>query len=258
MKNVNAFEVEKIRSNMAANMRILELIATYSEEFPEIEDNNTQKLWDKLNANTKDYEFKINPMAKDRVKRVAQLVSNQKVNVLNVGFGSGSLETEFFKLKSNKVDWFGVDISKKSVGMASRNFPGAKFSVGDITRLKFKDEVFDYVLSLEVLEHIRPRMTFKALHELHRVLKKGGNLIVSVPLNEGLEEMVRRGENPNAHVRVYTPELIKAELYISDFQILNEYFLYAFNKSYKLKSFIVQRIKGLRRPNNIIIHARKL
>ena len=100
--------------------------------------------------------------------------------------------------------------------------------------------------------------TFEALSELFRVIKKNGNLIVSVPLNEGLQMLISNNINPNGHVRVYTSSLIKAELKISGFNIIDEQYLYAFKKNYKLKKFIVTRfIKNYRKPNNIIIVARK-
>ena len=52
-------------------------------------------------------------------------------------------------------------------------------SVTDITCMPFKDGEFDVVICSEVLEHI-PEDS-KAIRELIRILKPGGNLIVSVP-----------------------------------------------------------------------------
>jgi SAM-dependent methyltransferase len=44
---------------------------------------------------------------------------------------------------------------------------------------KFEEESFDSVLMFEVLEHLEnPKM---ALREIHRVLKTGGNLVISIP-----------------------------------------------------------------------------
>jgi len=79
-----------------------------------------------------------------------------------------------------------------------------------------------------------------------------------VPLNEGLEAMISKGKNPNAHVRIYTPELIKAELEINGFKILKVKKLFAFHNLYKLKTFIAKYL--LRKKshyNNIIIFAQK-
>jgi SAM-dependent methyltransferase len=55
--------------------------------------------------------------------------------------------------------------------------------VADITQanMAIPDETFDYVLCTEVLEHtLQP---FRAVREIHRLLKMGGLLFASVPFN---------------------------------------------------------------------------
>ena len=55
--------------------------------------------------------------------------------------------------------------------------------------LPFEDESFDLCVSIEGIEHIeRPADLF---HELARVLKKGGNLIISTPNTEALYSRLR-------------------------------------------------------------------
>ncbi len=49
----------------------------------------------------------------------------------------------------------------------------------DVTRLPFPDGAFDVVICSEVMEHIPDNR--KAVSELMRVLKPGGDLVVSVP-----------------------------------------------------------------------------
>jgi len=71
--------------------------------------------------------------------------------------------------------------------------------------LPFPDEVFDLVLSQEVLEHVRD--PFQAMSEMKRVLKKGGILYCQVPFiigyhpgptdfwrftREGIQEMIEK------------------------------------------------------------------
>jgi ubiquinone/menaquinone biosynthesis C-methylase UbiE len=53
----------------------------------------------------------------------------------------------------------------------------------DITDLHFPDNFFDSILCYHVLEHVPA--DYKALHELHRVLKPGGWAILQVPLKSG-------------------------------------------------------------------------
>ena len=53
--------------------------------------------------------------------------------------------------------------------------------IADVTKLPFKECVFEEVYSRAVLEHISWRKTFDVLYEWRRVLKFGGKLIVIVP-----------------------------------------------------------------------------
>ncbi len=70
--------------------------------------------------------------------------------------------------------------------------------------------------------------------------------------------MISRGENPNAHVRIYTPDLIKAELRIAGFKILKEKRLYAFHNFYGLKTLIAKHLLPRKfNQNNIIVLAQK-
>lgn len=251
MKARTAFEVEDWRSKLAIKDELRTLKNTYFSKNLEIEDFNTSEMWSDLNT------FEITPdsypMAWERVNEVASLVKSPG-KVLDIGFGSGIVE-ELLSKKDKKLKVYGIDIAKESVRLIKEKVPHGEFRLGSILKLPYKQNTFDYVLSLEILEHIQPHNTFKALAEVKRVIRQGGHFIVSVPLNEGLEEMIARGENPNAHVRVYTPELIKAELRIVGFDVLKEKTLYAFHKHHGLKS-ILARLLG-RQPNNIILLCQK-
>ena len=140
----------------------------------------------------------------------------------------------------------------------ARQFLRGRFRKGSVLNIPFRNDFFDVVVVLELMEHIPPSITFRVLKELKRVLKKDGLLVISIPLNENLEEMIKRGENPSGHVRVYTPGLISAELKIAGFKIKEKVFLYAFKSMYYFKKFLQRTILRKRwEPNNIIVIARK-
>ncbi len=71
----------------------------------------------------------------------------------------------------------GMDIDCKAIVWAQEHWENTTFICGDIFNLPFKDDSFDVVLSLEVLEHLGDPGA--ALEELKRVAKKV--VIVSVP-----------------------------------------------------------------------------
>ncbi len=252
----NPFRLEEYRVELVRDKKYKKLLKTYKPSFPEIKDENTPKFWDKLNK--RDFiNAKDEPMAYHRLIIVSSLIGDT-AKVLNIGAGAGDLENYVFnKQKKNKLEWYGVDIAPKSILKLNRQFPYAHFYQGDVRKQKFDKNFFNYVIVMEVMEHIQPSNTFKVLKEINRVLKQNGKLIVSVPLNEGLEEMVRRGDNPNAHLRVYTPELIEAELDIAGFRVVWKKLLFAFPNFYYLKTLIARICTGIRNPNNLILLAEK-
>lgn len=252
---MNPFRIEENRAKYADSKNYAALKSTYNRNYPEIKDANTSKLWNKLNLEFKESEDN-NPMARDRIAIVASWLSVNKKKILNIGFGSGNLEEKLLQ-NDGHDEWHGIDISPVSVKEASKLYNNGKFRTGSVIDLPYNNSYFDSCALLEVLEHIKPSQTFIVLKEVSRVLKKGGILVISVPLNENLEQMASQGTNPNAHIRVYTPELIKAELEIANFKIIKEKKLFAFNSQYFIKSVIVNLLPFLRQPNNIIIYAQK-
>jgi len=181
------------------------------------------------------------------------------LNIVNIGFGSGNLEREYFQSQSQaNVNWHGIDISPASVKKVQQEFPNGKFEIGSILDMKLPSDYFDYAIALEVLQLIQPRNTFQALNEVKRVVKPGGYFIVSVPVNEDLEGMIARGENSHGHVRMYVPELIEAELRMTGFTIQDEKNLFAFHKWYRVKTVLAKYVLfRYFKPNNIIIFAQK-
>lgn len=252
----NPFRVEKARDVFAKNKKFGLLERTYNQNFSEILDVNSPEFWDMLFSKNKRLEEK-SPITKDRISTVIRMIKNQRGKLLDVGFGWGFIEKGLLKLRRNKLSFYGIDISRIAVAEAKRTLPG-KFIQGSILKIPFPSDYFDLVVSLEVLEHILPFQTFKALGELWRVLKKRSFLIISVPLNESLEVMCKKGLNPSGHVRAYTSELVKTELKIAGFKILKEKYFYAFKNSYWLKNFLRKIIlKSRWQPNNILLVAQK-
>lgn len=84
--------------------------------------------------------------------------------VLNIGCGG-----EFGTLIKNKSNCITLDI----------DFLKKPEIRADVTGLPFSENCFDYIFFLEVLEHTKN--PFDAIREIHRVLKKNGLLIISVP-----------------------------------------------------------------------------
>lgn len=79
----------------------------------------------------------------------------------------------------------------------------------DLQRLSFPDQVFDIILSSDVLEHMPDPYT--AHHEIFRVLKPGGRHIFTVPYNHAAERDDVRARIVNGEI-----EYISEKIYHGD------------------------------------------
>lgn len=256
-KDQKAIRVEKFRQEMAKKKNFLKLINTYRKYYPEISNSNTGKKWDKLNEII--ISEQTYPMAFDRINLIAREIKGSKISVLDYGFGNAKLEEILWKRRSKTIALYGIDISTKSVQRATKRFPQWSFIKGSKEKLVFNNTQFDFITAMEVLEHINPSEVINILKTFSKILKDKGKLIISIPLNEQLEKMLQSGNNPNSHVRIYSPELIAAELKLSGYSIKKMKYLYAFHNHYYLKSFIVNLFPFIpKKPNNLIIVAEKI
>jgi ubiquinone/menaquinone biosynthesis C-methylase UbiE len=107
------------------------------------------------------------------------LIKN-KMKILDAGCGSGNL----LKLLEEKIsldnNLYGLDYNK-NINQINLSF--TRLIRGDLRNLPFKEEVFDIIFCLDVLEHIKE--VNKAIDEVKRILKKEGYIIVCQPI-EGL------------------------------------------------------------------------
>ncbi len=249
MKFKDGFEVEEYRKQLLSENKIKQLISTYSDNFPSISDKNSGAFWDKRFEE----DYSNHHMEHDRLKIVISFIKKNDI-LLDLGVGRGRIETLIHSRYGNSIQVYATDITSKTLRQLQKKFPFWNFSTQELSKLKFKSDSFDKVLLLEVLEHIKPKETLIVLKEIHRVLKKQGFFIVSIPINEGLEDMYPL--NPNSHLRVYSEELIRFELEYSGFIVERVIKLTAFPNYYLLKK-MVNMFFNLRRPNNLIFICRK-
>lgn len=116
-------------------------------------------------------EWAYYPLYSSKMKYVLDFFSDlpKGIKILDAGCGEGVFLEEL--ADNGFVSAFGVD----------KHYSSDKVSRGSILSLPFKEEAFDIVLLLDVIEHLSFEKQEIAIREISRVLKSGGILLASIP-----------------------------------------------------------------------------
>lgn len=132
------------------------------------------------------YEYSVNspnPLTRyyhsNRYGKIREFLSGEYsdgMKILDLGCGTSSWNT-------SKVPLTGLDVSRKMLAHGKRLGFITDCICCDLTKipLPFENGSFDFVVLSEVIEHLpNPEKTLK---EVNRILKEGGYLIATVPLD---------------------------------------------------------------------------
>lgn len=126
-------------------------------------------------------------------------------NMLDVGCGPG-----LFLIEAKKRGWevYGTEFTDNQ--LAYLHDKGINTLKGKLTNDSFEDELFDVIISSEVIEHINNPL--EEMKHFHRLLRKGGLVYITTPNFNAIERFLLKGdyaiiEYPE-HLCYYTPKTI--------------------------------------------------
>jgi len=133
---------------------------------------------------------------------------NNKKKVLDYGCGNGYGS---FLLAEHSLQVKAVDIYQEVISACQKKYKRSNLSFQIVKpgRIQFKDNFFDIVVSLQVIEHVHDVSAY--LSELKRVLKKDGLLIITTPNRKYRLYPFQRPKNPY-HLREYSLRQLKKQL----------------------------------------------
>ena len=128
-----------------------------------------EKVWDKIARPWKEFRHY-------EISHIVDFLKDRRGRVLDLGCGSGR---NFVKDKD--LDFYGVDFSKKMVELSKERGIAKEVKKGGTDAIPYGDEFFDWVIFNAVLHCVdSSEKRRKSLREVYRVLKSGGEAIISV------------------------------------------------------------------------------
>lgn len=131
---------------------------------------NVKERYNKLALN--DYDESSNEYFAAR--RSEEILKHLSSKILEVGAGTGLITSEIL---NRRYDLVAMDISENMLKVLVKKNPNAKVVVGEAEHLPFKKNIFQTVVSSEMIYYLASHALF--FHDSHRVLKENGNMVIS-------------------------------------------------------------------------------
>ena len=174
--------------------------------------------------------------------------------ILEIGCGIGTIVAE---LTSQGHDVTGIDISREAITYGLKKYGDIKLQVQPAEMLQFQNEIFDFVLSFDLFEHIARIDTH--IGEVFRVLRPGGYYLFQTPnkfSNAIFETLSKKSLKwRRAHPSLHTPTQLIRRLSEHGFEVrfvkmnpINEFTLNKLKKRFGPISHIFKHINFHKLP----------
>jgi len=109
------------------------------------------------------------------LKYAEEMILDHNVKVLEAGCGAGRVLRYYH---NQGVDIIGMDFVDVAIDKLKKADSKLKVEVGDITKLRYKDRSFKYILAFGLYHNLEHKLD-KAIQETYRVLESGGSVCAS-------------------------------------------------------------------------------
>jgi SAM-dependent methyltransferase len=135
-------------------------------------------------TNSVDHQFFYDSgleQAKFVVRSIGKHLPKAPISVFDWGCGAAKVIRHLPSMLPSCRDFCASDYNKRTIRYAGNNFPSISFVLnGLLPPLTYVDKRFDCVYSISVLTHLSEEIAKSWISELHRIMKPGGILILTL------------------------------------------------------------------------------
>lgn len=165
-----------------------------------------ENYWLDKNGHLSDFNLKW-----PKLKKFIPL--EKEVVIVDFGCGNGQIIREMKKINP-QAEYIGLDISETALKSAAAVLLDCQFyRIEDGGQLPLEDNSVDFVFSSEVIEHIYD--TENAFSEIARILKPGGQLLLTTPYHGLIKNLLialfafdRHFDLVGPHIRFFTKKTL--------------------------------------------------
>lgn len=162
---------------------------------------------------------------------------NSRMTILDVGspqWFSLYLANEYPSVEFHYINIIDSELDPYKEIVEALGIKNLKYRKEDVRDMQFSVNTFDRVISISVIEHIYPEEDgdLKALSEIYRVLKSGGEFLLTVPYKSKGNIVYkdgavyeRRAKTRNFFAREYDEEIFNTLIERSDFSLMGSWFI---------------------------------
>jgi len=141
--------------------------------------NSVIEHWDKVSNEYDEANEEIEETHTQRFNEAIKYIDlKQNDKILNIWSRTGKA-IEYLRDKCQDISIINIEVSEGMIKQAKKKYSAETFLQSSLHTIPCKDDAFDFVLSLETLEHVPDPLLF--LFEIKRVLKVNGMLVMSLP-----------------------------------------------------------------------------
>lgn len=152
-----------------------------------------------------DTYYSVRPGMRLADRIIRYIYGDSDIKIVDFACGTGEL---ILKLANYGYDVYGFDYSNNKVENLKKQ--GIKAVIQDVSNTNYDNDFFDVTICMECLEHVED--VVKVVDEIHRVTKKGGIAIITLPYLKNCD--------CSTHVRQFD-EVKLASLFSDRFEIVN-------------------------------------